>query len=117
MKKVSKILVLALTVVFVLSASMLVSSAEVVDSAEISFSEVATLDPGDINGDKTINIIDLVRLKKYLVNQPLGDENPIIINTIDKCDLDEDGSIETSDLVLLRRFLLGYNIFEQLDAE
>lgn len=117
MKKVMTIFVAALLVVFMLCTSALAISAEVADSAEISFSEVATLDPGDINGDKTINIIDLVRLKKYLVNQPLGDENPIIINTIDKCDLDEDGSIETSDLVLLRRYLLGINIFEQLDAE
>ena len=117
MKKASKILALALTVVFVLSASMLVASAEAADSAEISFGEVATLDPGDINKDTVTNLLDLVRLKKYLANAALGDENPVVINTVDKCDLDDDGEIDAPDAVQLKKLLLGVNIFEQLDAE
>ena len=82
------------------------------DSAEISFSEVASLDPGDINGDKVTNILDLVHLKKYLANEGLGEANPIVINTLDKCDIDGSGKVDTTDLVQLRKLLLGINVFE-----
>ncbi len=118
MKKVTKnAITLLMATLLIATCLVAVSATQASDSAEISFDEVATLDPGDINKDKVTNILDLVRLKKYLANKELGDANPIVINTLDKCDIDGNGAVDAPDLVQLRKLLLGINIFEQLGAE
>ncbi len=61
---------------------------------------ISSVLPGDVNGDEAIDILDLVRLRKYLVNSATS------INE-DNADLDGDGSVMLRDLVLLRRLLVG----------
>lgn len=55
---------------------------------------------GDCNGDNSVNIIDLVALKKYLAN------NDYTINRVG-ADVNQDGDITAPDLVALRRLLLA----------
>lgn len=55
---------------------------------------------GDLNGDLSINIIDLVRMKKCLVY------DNIAYNT-DSAELDGDGNFGAGDLVCLKQYLLG----------
>ena len=50
----------------------------------------------DVNGDKAINILDLVALKKKIV----ANDYSVIY------DINSDGLINTSDLVILRKELL-----------
>lgn len=58
---------------------------------------------GDVNGDETINIIDLVRMKKFLCNIiTLQRKNAIA------ADMSLDEIINSTDLVLLRTFLLNH---------
>ena len=60
------------------------------------------LEKGDINGDEEINIIDLVRMKKFLCNiVTLQSKNTIA------ADMNLDDIINSADLVLLRTFLLN----------
>lgn len=54
---------------------------------------------GDINGDGSIDIRDLVRLKKILAS--------LTEDGAEASDLNADGDIGTADLVILRRYLLG----------
>ena len=56
--------------------------------------------PGDVNGDEAVDILDLVRLRKYLSGEAaeIRDANT---------DLDGDGTIGTQDLVLLRKLLVS----------
>lgn len=54
---------------------------------------------GDFNGDKVIDIRDLVRAKSTLA----GTAESVEMNS----DLNWDGAINTNDLVLLRKYLLG----------
>lgn len=118
MKKIMKTAIsLLMAMLLMATCLMVVSAEEAKDSAEISFEQVATLDPGDINTDTLTNIKDLVRMKKYIANASLGEENPVVINTMEKCDLNEDSAIDSGDLTLLRKLLLGINIFEQIEAE
>ena len=60
---------------------------------------ISSVLPGDVNGDEAIDILDLVRLRKYLVNSATS------INE-DNADLDGDGSVMLRDLVLLRKLLV-----------
>ena len=59
---------------------------------------ISSVLPGDANGDEVVNILDLVRLRKYLINSatPINEAN---------ADLDSDGSVALRDLVLLRKLL------------
>lgn len=60
------------------------------------------LEKGDVNGDETINVIDLVRMKKFLCNIiTLQSKNAIA------ADMNLDDTINSTDLVLLRTFLLN----------
>ena len=61
---------------------------------------ISSVLPGDVNGDEAVDILDLVRLRKYLVNSATS------INEAN-ADLDGDGSVMLKDLVLLRRLLVG----------
>lgn len=54
---------------------------------------------GDFNADKTVNIIDLIRFKKYLVDS----EN---VEAYGFKDLDGNGEVQAGDLVSLRKILL-----------
>ena len=67
-----------------------------VKSASVVISSVLA---GDVNGDDGIDILDLVRMRKYLVNS----STPI---SSDNADLDKDGTVGLKDLVLLRKLLL-----------
>jgi len=58
---------------------------------------------GDVNGDEMINVIDLVRMKKFLCNIiTLQRKNAIA------ADMSLDDTINSTDLVLLRTFLLNH---------
>lgn len=56
--------------------------------------------PGDVNGDEAVDLLDLVRLRKYLVVNSTSISNA-------NSDLDGDGSVDTKDLILLRKLLVG----------
>ena len=56
--------------------------------------------PGDVNGDETVDLLDLVRLRKYLSGEAAEIRE-------DSADLDGDGTVALRDLVLLRKLLVG----------
>jgi hypothetical protein len=56
--------------------------------------------PGDVNGDEAVDLLDLVRLRKYLVVNSTSISNA-------NSDLDGDGSVDTKDLILLRKLLVN----------
>ena len=60
---------------------------------------------GDANGDGVTNILDLVRLKKYIASPS---DTEIDVNA---ADLNGDSVIDATDLVCLRRLLLGIDEF------
>ena len=55
---------------------------------------------GDVNGDGEISILDLVRLRKYLMHDTSD------INA-SNADVTGDGSVNSQDLVRLRKYLVG----------
>lgn len=55
---------------------------------------------GDVNNDGTINILDLIRLKKHTASNKTPLEIP-------RADLDLDGKIGAVDLSVLKKFLLN----------
>ena len=55
---------------------------------------------GDVNGDETVDAIDLATLKKYLLN------SSTTINTVNS-DMNKDGAIDAIDYALLKKKLLG----------
>ena len=56
--------------------------------------------PGDVNGDGTVDLLDLVRLRKYLSGEAVGIREA-------NSDLDGDGTFGSQDLVLLRKLLVN----------
>ena len=56
--------------------------------------------PGDVNGDGTVDILDLIRLRKYLA------QVNVEINSVNT-DLTGDGLVNADDLVRLRKYLVG----------
>ncbi|MBR6656706.1 MAG: hypothetical protein IKL18_00840 [Oscillospiraceae bacterium] len=57
---------------------------------------------GDVNGDEKVNPVDIVLLRKYLLNKekyPLTDEKAADVNV--------DGKVNPVDIVLLRKYLLN----------
>lgn len=70
-----------------------------VHDGAISFSDYKA---GDVNGNNTVNITDLVRLKKYHA------QDDVRIST--GSDINIDGKVDSADLVLLRSILLGVEI-------
>ena len=61
---------------------------------------VSSRTAGDVNGDGEISILDLVRLRKYLMHDPTN------INAAN-ADVTGDGSVNSQDLVRLRKYLAG----------
>lgn len=64
--------------------------------------EISTVDyiRGDINRDGSVDIVDLILLKKYIAK---GDTEEII----NFADLDLDGLVSATDLVILKKLLIG----------
>ena len=60
---------------------------------------VYTVEPGDANGDGNIDLLDLVRIKKYL-----ADPDNV---RIDNADYTGDGTVDSLDLAGVRKYLLG----------
>ena len=58
---------------------------------------------GDINGDKLINMKDLV-----LLQQKLNGWNVVIDESA--ADVNKDGSLNMKDIVLLQQYLNGWNV-------
>ena len=60
---------------------------------------------GDVNGDDSVDIIDLIKVKKHIAGA-------FTLTGIDfnSADLDENGDVNSIDLILLRKILLGVNI-------
>ncbi|MBQ6699234.1 MAG: dockerin type I repeat-containing protein, partial [Oscillospiraceae bacterium] len=56
--------------------------------------------PGDINGDGTVNVLDLLKLRKLLVE---GETEISKANA----DLNSDGNINVLDLLALRKMLVA----------
>ena len=54
---------------------------------------------GDANGDNSVNIIDLVRYKKYFAKT--------VEVKAAAADLNNDGTVDTGDMAILRKYLLG----------
>ena len=95
MKTTKRIITLLLAIVFCLSAGVAVSAAEVntVDGAILEFKPLQ----GDVNVDGYLNLKDLVRYKKYLVEY---DEDSIIDEEV--ADYDADSDFTSADLVGLQ---------------
>ena len=58
--------------------------------------------PGDIDGNKSVNIVDFVLLKNYLLN--------IDSKKTDAHDTNGDGKVNVMDLALLKEYLMGLNV-------
>ncbi len=60
------------------------------------------LSPGDLNGDKKISLLDVIILRKFLINV---DADEIILN--DRFDFNQDGTVNIFDSAALLRFILN----------
>ncbi len=67
----------------------------------ILFPDEVTVTKGDVNGDGTIDSIDLVTLKKYLLT---GDSSLIVF---DNADMNKDGEINSIDYAQLKKAILA----------
>ena len=56
--------------------------------------------PGDVNDDGSVDILDLVRMRKYIIN------NAVSIN-FKNADLNSDDSVNLKDLLMIRKILVG----------
>mgnify|MGYP004589602187 FL=1 len=54
---------------------------------------------GDVNNDKSVDIIDLVRYKKYLAKTAEV--------KVSAADLNKDGTVDTGDMTMLKKYILG----------
>ncbi|MBE6675114.1 MAG: hypothetical protein E7596_08430 [Ruminococcaceae bacterium] len=57
--------------------------------------------PGDLNGDGTINMADVVNLRRYIVGG-----YDLSIN-LEAADVNDDGTVNMADVVLIRRYVVG----------
>lgn len=91
-------------IIYALSAVMLLMTLVMVVSFSCSAKTATETDTTyicDVNGDNTVNILDLVRLKKYKAG--MQDVEIVFINA----DINADGVIGAEDLVLLKAELLS----------
>ena len=58
--------------------------------------------PGDIDGNKSVNIVDFILLKNYLLN--------IDSKKTDAHDTNGDGKVNVMDLALLKEYLMGLDV-------
>ena len=97
MKKISKRVLCLMGAMLILFSLMSFSCAAAVIPSDEGFVVV-----GDANSDNSVNIIDLVRIKKSLAN--LDAEIEVSVTAVD---FDQSGEVEGNDLVSLRKLLLG----------
>lgn len=85
-----------------LSVSMMFQMVSLgLNEEEMAFAAETTKICGDVNGDDTINIIDMIHLKSYLID----DSNNIISQ--DTADVDADGKITGKDAFEMSMFLMN----------
>ncbi len=97
MKKLLALVMATVTMsVFSMSAAALSTDIEVKDEWE-------SVPAGDVNHDYTVDIRDLVRLKKHF-----SDESVYIYE--DAAELDGETGIDSGDLAALRKLLLGIKL-------
>ena len=99
MKNIKKVIALLLAIVFCLSATLVVSAADVntVDGSILEFKPLQ----GDVNIDGFLNLKDLVRYKKYLVEYDAD-------STIDEevADYNADSDFSSADLTGLQEDII-----------
>lgn len=66
--------------------------------------------PGDVTGDKKINVFDSVAMKRGLIFDYNSPNDSITIPRRTPADVTGDGYIDISDLALLNKFLLGEKV-------
>lgn len=91
MKKLVKIMASLVAVITVLGCAFTCSAAVVTNGSEF-------YDLGDANMDHVVDIRDLVRMKKYSVN---NDTKALFVS-----DIDGDGTVSATDLTLLKKYFL-----------
>ncbi|MBQ4514135.1 MAG: Ig-like domain-containing protein [Anaerolineaceae bacterium] len=64
----------------------------------IESGKVDVIIPGDLNGDGDVDIFDVIRLRRYLVKEP--------VELFANPDLNRDGDVDIFDVIRLRRFLV-----------
>lgn len=70
-------------------------------SAGEVFRKTAARKCGDVNGDETVNTMDLLLLRQYLSGWNVNADN---------IDVDGDGKCSSRDLLLLRQYLAGWDV-------
>ena len=84
------------------------SFAEVEEALETAKAAIDAIDPfegtdalpGDVNGDGSVNVFDLIKLREYLLDSSAD-------VSIENADLNYDGKVNIFDLIALRNRLLG----------
>ena len=84
------------------------SFAEVEEALEQAKAAIDAIDPfegtdalpGDVNGDGSVNVFDLIKLREYLLDSSAD-------VSIENADLNYDGKVNIFDLIALRDRLLG----------
>lgn len=71
------------------------------NSQSLPSESIDTINKGDVNNDKKVNIFDSVALKRFVA----GIETDIDKNN---ADFNSDGNIGISDLIQLNKFLIKY---------
>ena len=75
---------------------------ELSDTVEFSVVEKKTASRGDVDGNGTINMLDVIALRRYLINST---EYPV---ADDECaDSDGSGTVNMLDVIALRRYLIN----------
>ena len=98
MKKLVKIIASLVAVITVLGCAFTCSAAVVTNGSEF-------YDLGDANMDGVVDIRDLIRMKKYIVET---DKTALFVS-----DIDGDGSVASTDLTLLRKYFMeGIDVLE-----
>lgn len=64
--------------------------------------DTSNVSPGDINGDGDVNILDLIRLKKYIAGAD--------VELVGSADTNGDGDVNILDLVRLKKYLAGADV-------
>lgn len=68
---------------------------------KVSTDIVSSTGRGDINGDETIDVIDILRLQKYIAGQDAG------VNT-EACDVNQDNDVNIMDVILLQKQIANW---------
>ena len=78
------------------------------NESQTSF-EISVIEPiqGDVNADREVDVRDLVRYKKYVLQA----DNSVVISKLTS-DLNDDTEFDTDDVVVLRKMLVGIEEYE-----